>query len=108
MRRACTVAMVTMLALSVLVVSGCSRGAATTPTVSISSSAFSPANLTIKAGDTVTWTNSDNAAHTVTGADFDSGGLVHGEKYSHTFDKTGTFDYACRFHPSMMGRVTVQ
>ena len=87
---------------------GSSSSAAVAQAVDISNFAFTPADLTVKVGDTVTWTNSDSVAHTITFADFDSGQVAPGATYSHTFDKAGTFDYKCSIHPQMTGKVTVQ
>ncbi|MGB0855805.1 MAG: PEFG-CTERM sorting domain-containing protein, partial [Nitrosopumilus sp.] len=66
-------------------------------------------------GETVTWSNDDTAAHTVTsgsaagGADgvFDSGLFTAGTTFSQTFEEEGTFDYFCMVHPWMVGSVTV-
>jgi plastocyanin len=82
--------------------------AATTHQVAIVDFAFSPATLTITAGDTVTWTNSDTVAHTATGSGFDSGLLDQGDSYSFTFSAAGTYDYVCTPHPTMTGQIVVQ
>src|SRR5918994_4917716 len=82
--------------------------AATTHAVDIVDFAFSPAILTISAGDTVTWTNRDAVAHTATGDGFDSGDLAQGGSYSVTFAAPGTYDYLCTPHPTMTGRIVVQ
>ncbi len=78
--------------------------------VDISGFAFDPVTLTIMEGDTVTWTNLDQVAHTVTADDmsWDSGNLAHGESWSHTFDISGTWDYHCSIHPTMTGTVIVE
>jgi plastocyanin len=73
--------------------------------------AFNPAEVTIKAGDTVTWTNEDSVGHDVTGDAFksgDAGGIGQGDTFEHTFDKAGTFDYVCTVHPGMEGTVKVE
>lgn len=77
-------------------------------TVPISNFAFSPATLTIRAGDSVTWVNNDNVPHTVTFAAFGSNNLQRGDKYTHVFDTPGTYDYYCAPHPSMRAKVIVQ
>lgn len=80
-------------------------------TVSISNFAFNPASLTIKQGDTVTWTNQDSAPHTVTsdsGNELASTKLASGQTYSHTFNTLGTFDYHCSIHTMMKGKIIVQ
>jgi amicyanin len=88
--------------------------AATTPgaqgaSVEIKNFAFDPKTVTIKVGQTVTWTNQDSVTHTVTGdGGIDSDDLSKGKSYSKTFDTEGTFDYHCSPHPQMTGQVIVQ
>ena len=84
------------------------RGA--THAVAIADFAFSPATLTITAGDTVTLTNEDQVAHTATSTTgaFDSGLLDQGESFSMTFTTPGTYDYLCTPHPTMTGQIVVQ
>jgi predicted lipoprotein with Yx(FWY)xxD motif len=77
--------------------------------VNIQSFAFSPQEVKINRGDTVVWTNSDSAPHTVSsdsGKELDSGTLSKGQTFSHTFDSAGTFAYHCSNHPSMKAKVT--
>ena len=72
---------------------------------------FNPANVTVKAGDTVTWTNKDSVGHDVTGDTFksgDPGGMQNGDTFTQTFDKKGKFDYVCTVHSGMTGSVTVK
>jgi plastocyanin len=59
-------------------------------------------------GGTVTWTNKDATAHTVTdnGGSFDSGNIAADATYTMTFPKAGTFTYHCTIH-SMMPAATV-
>lgn len=78
--------------------------------VAIKGFKFVPADLTVKVGDTVVWTNEDSAPHTVESSDktLKSDELSKGDKYQHTFTKTGVTDYICGIHPSMQGSVTVQ
>lgn len=76
---------------------------------------LSPSDLSIQVNDTVTWKNDDTAVHTVTtgktGLGFDgridSGVIAQGGSFSHTFDKTGLYNYYCLFHPWMTGFVDV-
>jgi amicyanin len=83
---------------------------AATQTVTIANFAFSPATVTVTAGDTITWTNDDAIVHTATSATgaFDSGDLAPGDSYSVTFTTAGTYDYFCTPHPTMTGRIVVQ
>ena len=78
--------------------------------VVMKNTAFDPATVTIKAGESVTWTNEDPMNHTVTAdnGEFDSGNLGQGATFSFTFDKAGTYPYHCSIHPTMKGTVVVQ
>jgi plastocyanin len=88
-----------------------SSDAATTSSVEIKDHAFTPANITVKKGTKVTWTNRDSVQHNVmtdTEGRGPSGELLsQGESYSYTFDEVGTFKYHCTPHPDMQGSVTV-
>jgi amicyanin len=78
-------------------------------TVSIKNFAFVPADVTVKVGTTVTWTNTDQEAHTVTAKNgaFGSPALNNGSTYHYTFTKPGTYDYVCTIHPFMTATVVV-
>src|SRR5215217_9173564 len=101
------------LALVLVVLIAPSAGATgqqtTTTTVSIQDFFFSPANVSVPAGTTVTWVNEGNVPHTVTSDDgqFDSGVLMPGDSYTVMFKGQGTITYHCAIHPSMTGSVTV-
>src|SRR4051794_19321031 len=70
---------------------------------------YDPAKLSIKVGETVQWINKDDNDHTVIADDdsFKSDNLGSGDKFSHTFEKKGTFKYHCKYHPRMKASVTV-
>ncbi len=72
--------------------------------------AFMQPHLVIEAGTTVVWTNTDALAHTVTADNksFNSGLVYPGKTYRHTFNKPGTYTYACMPHPFMHGTVVVK
>ena len=80
-----------------------------TPKITITSSAYSPASLTVVSGATVTWTNNDNSAHTVTTEDgaINSGDIAPGSSYSKTFMTTGTYNYHDAHNTAMMGALVV-
>jgi plastocyanin len=67
-----------------------------------------PVEVTAKVGDTIRWDNKDFVAHTATATDksFDVM-LPAGKSGSVVVTKAGTFDYFCKFHPNMKGKVTV-
>ncbi len=86
-------------------------------TVVITGMQFTPAEITVHVGDTVTWQFRDNGVPhdvTSTGPDgmaasdpvLDSGQKTRGE-YSHTFTEPGRYTYMCTVHPNMTGAVTV-
>jgi plastocyanin len=79
-------------------------------TVTIADFAFSPGQLTITEGTTVTWVNNDSAPHTATGdgGEFDTGQIDPGGSASITFDTAGTYSYFCSIHPSMTATIVVQ
>lgn len=112
-----TIALLAVLVASVLI-AGCTQYTSNptpTPTgtnaVSIKGFAFNPSSLTVSVGTTVTWTNDDSVAHTVTsdsGSELTSAQIAPGQSYSHTFSTAGTFSYHCAIHPSMKAQVVVQ
>ena len=80
---------------------------------------FLPNTVTVGVGGTVTWTNDDTAAHTVTsgnlstdpdnvGTVFDSSIFMSGKTFEYTFDEAGDYDYFCVVHPWMTGKVIVE
>lgn len=80
------------------------------PVVTMRGSTFQPAEIKAKVGETVTFDNNDQIAHTVTataGAKFDSGTLDAGKTYSWTPKKAGTVSFVCNFHPGMTGTIEV-
>jgi plastocyanin len=83
--------------------------AQSTTTITIAGFAFSPANVTVQAGDTVVFVNNDSVAHTATANDgsFDTGTIQPGSSASVTFSSAGTFSYFCQIHPNMTGSITV-
>ena len=108
------------LLLSVLAV-GCAsqptaspaRAAAATQ-ISIKGFAFNPNQPSVTKGATITWTNDDGTAHTVTSGvpgtpsgKFDQR-VEAGTTFSFTFTETGTYEFFCNIHNSMRGTVTVK
>ena len=89
---------------------GATGSAAATDQIEIADFTYDPETVTVDAGTEVTWTNSDDAAHTATADDssFDTGDLDQGDSNSVTFDEPGAFTYYCRFHPFMKATVEVK
>lgn len=81
-----------------------------TVTATIADFAFSPATITAKAGDVVTWTNDDSAPHTATVTSAETcttANLASGTSGSIVFMVAGSYDYFCKIHPNMKGKVEV-
>ncbi|HEY4203996.1 MAG TPA: cupredoxin family copper-binding protein [Xanthobacteraceae bacterium] len=81
----------------------------TPATITIDNFTFGPADLTVKAGTAVKWTNHDDIPHSIVATDksFRSAALDTNDSYSFTFKTAGTFMYFCGLHPHMTGKVTV-
>ena len=84
--------------------------------VSMENIQFNPRDLTVKTGETITFTNDEAVAHDVhktsgPGADFasgPSGGMQEGDTFELTLDMPGTYEYVCDVHaPGMAGTITV-
>jgi plastocyanin len=71
--------------------------------------AYAPDELTVNAGTTVTWMNTDSVAHTSTSdaAGWNSGVVAPGGQFSVAFPTAGTYAYHCAIHPGMVGTVVV-
>jgi len=80
-----------------------------TSTVSMMNMTFSPGTLSVAAGTTVTWMNSDTTIHTVTADDgsFNSGNIAMGATFSRVFTSAGTFTYHSALNPAMTGKIVV-
>jgi len=85
---------------------------ASTRTVDIHNYEFSPKSITVATGTSITWTNHDVDAHTVTqsgaSARMKSKSLAKGATFSYTFTTPGAYNYICALHPQMKGAVDVQ
>jgi plastocyanin len=70
---------------------------------------FDAQDISISAGQTVTWTNTGAQMHTVTADDtsFDSGLIDPGNTFSFEFDTPGVYTYHCSPHPWMKASITV-
>ena len=97
------------LAAFALAVVAAAPARAASRTVDMPGKFFEPASLTLLAGDSVTWTNSDSFAHNVAALDgsFESGSIGPGGRFSFTFQQPGRVPYRCTVHPFMSGSVDV-
>lgn len=77
--------------------------------VEIEQYAYGPSSLNVTQGDTVTWTNLDEAEHDVVVTNgpqqFRSPMLRQGQSWTHTFTVPGTYTYICSVHPDMRAAV---
>jgi plastocyanin len=77
--------------------------------ITIDNFSFSPAQLVVKAGTTMTWKNQDDIPHTVVSAGkFKSKALDTDDSYSFTFTAAGDYTYFCSLHPHMTGTIKVE
>jgi len=84
--------------------------AAKTTSIKIANFAFSPADLTVSAGTTVTWKNEDGEVHRVQDDHngFASAALDTHDSFSQTFAIPGVYHYFCSIHPYMVGKIVVK
>ena len=82
---------------------------ATTHTVVIEGSRFSPSVLNVNAGDNVVWMNKDLFPHTATSraGGFNSQAIAVGKSWTYVAATKGDFAYTCTFHPVMKGTLRV-
>jgi len=108
-----------------MALSACSSGGSTTSSsthpgsgspggavqaITIKTFAFSPSSLTVAPGASVTVTNDDSVAHTLTSksGDFDTGDIQAGQSKTFTApNKAGSYPYICSIHQYMTGTLTV-
>jgi plastocyanin len=101
-----------LAAISILLASGaagCGDEPARAHTVTIDRFEYQPPTLAVNAGDTVVWDNRDLVPHTATSQalEVETGGLAPGASASQVIGRKGTYEYVCRFHPAMTGRLVV-
>jgi plastocyanin len=77
--------------------------------VTIDNFTFTPAELTLKVGDSITWTNHDDIPHTIVSAGkFRSKALDTDDSFTFTFTAAGDYRYFCSLHPHMTGMIKVE
>jgi len=77
--------------------------------VTIDNFTFTPPELKVKVGDTVTWTNHDDIPHTAVSAGrFRSRPMDTDNTFSFTFTAAGDYPYFCSIHPHMTGMIKVE
>ena len=91
---------------------GCKKSSSSSPgpnEVWMQNMAFNPLSLTVPVGTTITWSNKDGYAHTVTSDStlFDSGNVNGSGTFTYQFTKAGTFAYHCNIHANMHANIIV-
>jgi len=77
--------------------------------VSVAKLAFSPAQINAHVGDTIEWASTDVLVHTATARNRDWDVSIPAKGSGRlTLTKRGSFDYYCRFHPNMTGKIVVE
>jgi plastocyanin len=101
-------AMLLAVAGGALIVAG--AGSAATVTVQIRSTGFSPGNVTISHGDSVTWRNVDRVDHQVVADDgsFASPIIHPGHSWTKTLTTAGTFRYHDALYPRLSAKIVVK
>ncbi len=79
-------------------------------TVLIDNFTFSPKELTVAPGTTITWVNRDDIPHAIAAnnLEFRSQALDTDDKFSFTFSIPGDYLYFCSLHPHMTGKIIVK
>jgi plastocyanin len=87
-----------------------SGGTKSANAITISNFMFSPMSVSVAPGSTVSVTNKDSVAHTLTatGGQFNTGDINGGQTKTFTApSKAGSYSYICNIHQYMMGTIVV-
>jgi plastocyanin len=97
------------IALAVIVLSVLVPARAATIEITMENLVISPAEVSAKVGDTITWINKDVFAHTATAknGDFDVT-LPPKKSATSVLKKAGTLEYYCRYHPNMKATLKIE
>jgi plastocyanin len=100
--------------ISLASLSGTAPGAVKKPsgpgTVAIAEFLFGPEKITVKAGQTINWTNVDDSPHQVTvqgETTLRTPVVLKGQSTTLAFEYPGTYGYICGLHPAMKGTIEV-
>ncbi|MGY8634657.1 cupredoxin family copper-binding protein [Bradyrhizobium sp. 14AA] len=97
------------IALAVILLSISVPARAATIEITMENLVISPAEVSAKVGDTITWINKDVFAHTATAknGDFDVT-LPPTKSATSVLKKAGTVEYYCRYHPNMKATLKIE
>lgn len=105
---------ITIALLAISIIAGCKKnkdeGSPGENEIWLQNTAFKPAEITVSAGTTITWTNKDKDTHTVSENNtlFKSGDMAKDDTFNYQFNNAGTYDINCKYHANMKGKVIVQ
>ena len=104
---------IAVLALLVLPLVGAACGGSSAPstpavkgTVDVLDNKFTPKEIDVSVGDTVTWDFKGSVNHNVSGPGFNSKTMRSGT-FTHQFNSAGSYNYVCTIHAGMKGEVVV-
>jgi len=97
------------IALAVVLLSIVVPARAATIEITMENLVISPAEVSAKVGDTITWINKDVFAHTATATNGDFDVMLPPKKSATSvLKKGGTVDYYCRYHPNMKATLKIE
>jgi plastocyanin len=90
------------------IVAAAMPAAAATVRITVTKLTFEPAQVSARVGDTIEWVNADFLAHSATGRKKEWDLFIAPDKKAQvTLKQAGEIDYFCRFHPNMVGHISV-
>jgi plastocyanin len=99
--RHCAIALAAVAALA-------SAASAETIRIEMENLGYKPSAVSAHVGDTIEWTNTDFLAHTATSRDKKWDLMLYPKKVGRiVLKQAGDIEYYCRFHPNMIGRISV-
>jgi plastocyanin len=85
-----------------------SAASAETIRIEMENLGYKPSAVSAHVGDTIEWTNTDFLAHTATSRDKKWDVMLYPKKVGRiVLEQAGDIEYYCRFHPNMIGRISV-
>ncbi|MBI4723860.1 MAG: cupredoxin family copper-binding protein [Rhodomicrobium sp.] len=102
---------IAILALSFALSAGAPlRAGENAASVHIDNFTFTPAEITVAPGTTLTWVNGDDIPHTIAASNkaFRSKVLDTEQRFSFAFGEPGVYEYFCSLHPHMKGKIIVK
>src|SRR5690242_4241612 len=97
-----------LLSACLAIAAAATPAAAATVRITVTKLTFEPAQVSAHVGDTIEWVNSDFLAHSATDRKKQWDLFIAPNKKAQvTLKQPGEIDYFCRFHPNMVGHISV-